>query len=132
MKRVLDASALLAYLRREPGYGEVVKALDLAYTEDDTLLISAVNWGEVSYVMERDMGAEKARLILQATASFPIDIVPADKESSESAAEFKSSGKLAYADGFAAALAQFSGGELLTADRDFESVRGQIKVRFIR
>ncbi len=127
----MDASAMLAYLQGEPGHLEVGKALTHA-ADNEPLLMSAVNWGEVVYILNRVVGSEKAQEAMSVVASFPIDIVPADQAAAEKASEFKSSKKLAYADGFAAALTHFSEGELLTADRDFESVKKDIKVRLIR
>ncbi len=131
VKRALDASALLAYLRREKGYGTVASALEEAFEKENSLLISSVNWGEVVYVLHQHVGAEKALQSVSLAESFPIDIVPVDKVFAERAAAFKAAGKLSYADSFAAALAQFSGGELLTCDRGFEKVKDQIHIVWI-
>lgn len=127
----MDASALLAYLQGETGHEAVGKALAHA-AEEEPLLMSAVNWGEVAYVLTKAIGGGEADRTLQTLATFPIDVVPADQKTAELAATFKSSGRLAYADCFAAALAQLSGAQLLTADRDFESVKKEIKLQIIR
>jgi predicted nucleic acid-binding protein len=132
MRRVLDASALVAYLGEERGCAVVSDALTRAAEHEEPLLISAVNWGEAHYVVTGKRGAEMANQIMEALASFPIDVVPVDKTFAEQAAEFKADKKLSYADGFAAALAQSSGGELLTCDKDFESVAKTIKIVWVR
>lgn len=131
MRQVLDASAILAYLRREPGHSEVSKALAHA-AGNQPLLISAVNWGEIVYVLNKAIGIQETQSTTRVLDTFPIDIVPADRQTSEIAASYKSAGRLAYADSFAAALTELSNGELLTADKDFESVKKLIKIRLIR
>lgn len=131
MRQVLDASALLVYLQAETGHEFVSKALTQA-AEGEPLLMSAVNWGEVCYILTKSVGADETRRALAMLGAFPIDVVPADQKTAEIAAHFKSSGKLAYADCFAAALTQLSGARLITADLDFGSVDQEIKVQFIR
>ena len=128
MRRVLDASALVSYVEREKGHGLVAAALKEALENEDPLLMSAVNWGEAVYVLQRHFGAAKAQEVVSMVGAFPIDVVPVDKAFAEQAAAFKAAGKLNYADGFAAALAESSGGELLTSDRDFEAVKDRIRI----
>jgi ribonuclease VapC len=130
-RQALDASALLAYLQGEAGHEVVGKALAHA-AEGEPLLMSAVNWGEVAYILTKAVGTDETGRTLRTLATFPIDIVPADQKTAELAAAFKSAGKLAYADCFAAALAQLSGAQLLTADQDFESVKKEIHLQIIR
>lgn len=48
------------------------------------------------------------------------------------AAVFKASGKLAYADAFAAALAKLRNAELITGDADFRAVESEIRIGWLK
>jgi predicted nucleic acid-binding protein len=58
----------------------------------------------------------------------PIQLVIADLELAKQAAIFKSSKKMSYADCFAAALAKHRRVELITGDKEFKQVEGEIKI----
>lgn len=131
MTKVLDASALIAYLEREPGYQKVQGALAKAAEEDKTILMNAVNWGEVYYILARDYDLKKAREIARLVETFPVEIVPADKELAEQAALFKATKSLPYADCFAAALAYLHHGELITGDKEFRLVEDEVKILWL-
>lgn len=131
-RQVLDASALVAFAYREKGYVTVAQAMSRASATDEPLLISAVNWGEALYILARDMSKEQLDESLRImTSGLPVDVVPVDREFAEAAAKYKMRRKLSYADSFAAALTSFSKGELLTSDRDFESVSREIKITWL-
>ncbi len=75
---VLDASALLAMLREEPG-GEIVEAVI------ENSLLCAVNWSEVvQKAIAYDLDAEAIRADLEALG---LQIVPFTAEDAETAAE---------------------------------------------
>ena len=131
MNHVLDASALLAYLEKEPGYEKVKETLSKAAEHQRNILMSTVNWGEVYYILIRDYGIERADEIIKLIDTFPIDIIPADKSLAKEAALFKAEKKLPYADSFAAALAKIRKAELLTADKEFKLVEDKIKILWI-
>ena len=131
MIKVLDASALLAYLEKESGYEKVREAFVKAAAADRRLLMSAVNWGEVYYILIREYGVEKANEITSLIDTFPIEVVHADQEVAKQAALFKATKKLPYADCFAASLAFLRRGELIAADKDFKLVEGEIKIAWV-
>lgn len=128
MVKVLDASALIAYLEKEPGYEKVQDFLTKAAENEKNLLMTAVNFGEVYYLIVKDRGMEEAEKILQLLQTLPIDIVPIDWELAKQAAVYKATKRLAYLECFAAALAKLRKGELVTRDDDFKAVEGEIKV----
>jgi len=131
MAHVLDASALTAYFEREPGYEKVQKLLTEAALSDRKLFISAVNWGEVYYVTHRTHGASQANQVAQVIETFPIELVDVDIEIAKQAALFKVSHKLPYADCFAAALAKIHKATLVTTDKDFKLLEGEIRVHWL-
>ena len=64
-------------------------------------------------------------------STLPIQIVPADLELAKQAAEFKASKKMSYADCFAAALAKLRKAELVTGDKEFKQVEGEVKILWL-
>ena len=131
MAHVLDASVLLAYFEKEPGYEKVQELLTAAAGGGRKLLLSTVNWGEVYYVTHRTYGAEQANKIAYIVGTFPVEIVDVDLEIAKQAALFKVAHKMSYADCFAAALAKTRRATLVTGDRDFKPLEGEIKVSWL-
>ena len=131
MVKVLDASALMTYLEKEPGY-EKIKDLFVKATESGRhLLMSTVNWGEVFYVLIKDHGVEEAERIQRIIETLPIEFVPPDLITAKQAALYKATKKLPYADCFAAALAKVQKGEVVTGDKEFKVVEHEVKVVWI-
>ncbi|MDR2876956.1 MAG: type II toxin-antitoxin system VapC family toxin [Chromatiales bacterium] len=126
MSRVLDASAVLAYLHREPGWEEVRTMIGDA-------CISAIAWNEVAQRAARqgfDAGA--ARTLL---AELGLDIVPFTAEHAETAAhlgEETHGSALSLANRACLALAIERGLETVTADRAWEHLRADLSIRMLR
>lgn len=131
MAYALDTFALTAYFEKEPGYEKVQELLTAAASGGRKLLLSTVNWGEVYYVTHRTYGAAQAQAIAQIIGTFPIDVIDIDLELAKQAALFKVSHKLSYADCFAAALAKVKKATLVTGDKEFKSLEGDIKVNWL-
>ncbi len=129
---VLDASALLALLFDETGAEAVEALMHRAAEKDQPILMSAVNWAEVCYRVETRQGAIALTQAKEFASTTPVVVVPADRELSESAAAYKAAGQLALADAFAAALAKNRKADLVTADREFKSVEGEIKILWLK
>lgn len=107
---VLDAWALLAYLRDEPAAGRV---------ETEWLArgaaICAVNLGEALYMRIREHGPDGAHAEV-ATIRGRAEIIDADWELVRAAAAVKAGGDLSYADAFCLATAARLAAPLLTGD----------------
>ncbi len=128
---VLDSYALLAFLYREKGCQEIGALLEKSLEDGRPLLISAVNWAEVRYVIERKTGPggwSRDRLKI---LGLPIEVVPADLAAAELAGEIKSSRKMSLADCFAAALAKQRDAELYTGDPEFRALEPDWKIIWI-
>jgi ribonuclease VapC len=132
--KVLDSWPLIAFFQGEPSAPEVKKILVHAETGRGHLLMTVVNWGEVYYNIMRRTSQAEAELIAREIAVMPIELVPVetDLELVRQAARYKASGKLAYADAFAAALAKLRNAELITGDPDFKAVQGEIKIGWLK
>lgn len=123
---VLDASALLALLNREPGAEVVASVLPRAS-------VSTLNLSEVvAKLAEAEMPQADIRDALQ---GLPIDVVPFDLEQAYEAGllrpRTKGSG-LSLGDRGCLGLARRLGMPALTADRSWEQLSVGAKVRLIR
>ncbi len=131
MVKILDASALMVYLEKEPGYEKVKELFVKAAETEKHLLMTTLNLGEVQYVLIRNHGLEESDKIINLIETFPIDFIPVDLSLTKQAAFYKATKKLPFVDCFAAALAKLRKGELITADKDFKIVENEIKVVWI-
>lgn len=132
MKRVvLDASAVISFFEDRSG-GEVVEKLVAeSVVGRIELLMTIVNWGEVYYTAWRARGQDAARQVAAEISQLPIQVVNADSELTNFAAELRAKYNLPYADCFAAALSKIWKAELVTSDRDFAVVNSEIEILFL-
>lgn len=129
--RVLDSYSLLAYIEGEAGAETMIEIFRVARDSGRSLFLSVVNWGEVYYITMREAGHERADEVAHLISTLPIQIVPADLDLTRQAAELKSKHRMSYADCFAAALAKQRKAELVTGDRDFRQVEGEVKILWL-
>jgi len=120
---VLDSYALLAYLEAEDGAHRVKELLEAAQQGNYRLYMCVVNLGEVMYVVERKRGLPKAQETLARIDELPISVVDADRTLTLAAAHLKANCSIAFADCFAAALAQVKNAPLLTGDPEFRKIK---------
>jgi PIN domain nuclease of toxin-antitoxin system len=129
---VLDASALLALFFDEPGAEKVERLLSQAAEADKPLFISAVNWAEVLYKMERKAGARGLAGARDLERTMPVEVAPVDRELAEAAAHLKNKHALGLADAFAAALATSKKAELVTGDTEFRALEKEIRIVWLK
>jgi ribonuclease VapC len=130
---VLDASALLALIRNEPGAARVGAAVDRGAA------ISAVNWAEVlSKLIETGGDPETAAmraLTISDLGAGGLTLVGFDDEQARVVARLRNKTRslgLSLADRAALALAQLRGLPVLTTDRAWRALRLAVKVEVIR
>jgi len=129
--KVLDSYALMAFFEDEPG-ADVVRGLILKAEESGVnLLMSVVNLGEVWYSIARTNSTETADQYIHEIEGMAIEIVDADWQLTHQAAAFKVNGNISYADCFAASLAKNRKAELVTGDKEFKPLEGEIKIAWI-
>jgi len=129
--KVLDSYALIAFFEDEPGAGSVEALILKAEEGNVDLAISVVNLGEVWYSIARKISPSIADEYLREIHGMAIEVVEADWELTRLAAEFKVKGKISYTDCFAAALAKNRKAELITGDKEFKSLDGEIKIAWL-
>ena len=128
---VLDSFALLAYLRREPGWRAVKSLLRAAAEGRAELAACVVSLGEVLYMTERRQGAAQARATLGHVEQLPVRWIDADRPLTLRAARVKASHPVSYADAFVVALAQLREATVVTGDPEFRSVERLVRVRWL-
>jgi len=131
-EKILDAFAIMTFLQDEPG-AQIVEDLILGTQAGKIqLAVCVVNLGEVYYSISRSMSSEDAESYVQQIQSMPIEIVNADWVLTRQAALYKTKGNISYADCFAAALAKLRNAEVVTGDKEFKALEGEIKVIWLK
>jgi len=128
---VLDASSLLRFVEDEPGAARVEELLNQARSGDARLILSAVNWGEVYYVIARLRGEGEAANYSWKFRGLPVEILDAGWQRAESAGLFHKRFDVPYADSFAGSLTEDESAVLITADYDFKNAADAIAVEFL-
>lgn len=121
-KIVFDSFALIALFRQEKGY-ELVRDLLVKMANDESEgYISAVNVGEIYYMISRKSNTKSAETAIAAVRQMPITIVEPDLKICLDAAAIKAKHSLSYADAFAAELTISKKAVLITGDDEFDSL----------
>jgi len=128
---VLDTWAVIAYLEDEPSGEQVEDLIATAHEEQIPIYMSVINVGEVWYTMAREISEEEANESVKTLRDLRIQFENADWELTQEAARFKSQNKMSYADAFAAALAKIKKADLVTGDKEFKSLEGEIKISWL-
>ena len=125
---VLDSFALLAYLQAEPASLKVKEVLKQVRDGDAEVFLSLINLGEIVYTVERKLGEDTSREVLQDVLTLPIEIAEVTMERVLSAAHIKGRFPISYADAFAVALAREMSATLITGDPEFKRVESLVKI----
>ena len=128
---VLDSWAALAYLGGESAGQEVADLITGAHESGVSMYMSIINAGEVWYILAREISEAKADEALADLTGLGIELIDADWPLTRLAGTFKARHKMSYADCFAAALAKDRKAELVTGDKEFKQVEGEVNVRWL-
>jgi len=116
----------------QPAAAHVQPLLEQADKRPDfQLLMSWVNVGEVYYMASRKLGERHASAFLVRLPALPIRLVLPGQEAIIAAAKLKSTRRISYADGFAAALAIACSGALVTGDPELREMADILTVDWI-
>ena len=132
MTLVLDSSAVIAYMKQEPGGPLVAELMEI-----DKCYVHAVNLCEVYYGFVRELGEPSAKSVLADIADLGVKIrEDMDSEFWQEAGRYKADlRRISLADCFCLALASRLQAEVVTSDHhEFDAVerKGVCPVRFIR
>ena len=125
MSVCLDAFALLAWLQDEPG-ADITEGFlrQAASRQGFQCFVSAINVGEVYYRLYRIRGAEEAETFWEEAwqGLVPLTIVTPTPHQLHQAARLKGRYLIAYADAFAAQLAQEKHLPLASGDPELQAL----------
>lgn len=128
---ILDAFALMAYLKGEPSARRVRDLFSDGENGKCKIHISVINLGEVLYNLERNFGLGRVHETLTIIQSLAVEIVSADDQTVFAAAHVKANYSISYADAFAIVAAQKLGGIVITGDPEFSEVTELINVEWL-
>ena len=129
---ILDACALIAYFKKEPGFKFMLQFLHKANDKKISLSMHRLNLLEVYYGFYRDDGRENAEAVLNDSFALPITFIDdlGDPLFNE-AGRLKASYDISFANSFALALASVRRESLITADHhEFEKVEQKETIKF--
>ena len=130
---VLDSFALITYFRDEAGADKVETLLHNAAIRHEPLHMTEVNYAEVQYIIIRKNGVAGWESVADHLVSLPITFHPVTRELADTAARLKAAHRISLADAFAAALAKHRNCDLVTGDREFKLVEGELKkIRWLK
>lgn len=132
-KIVFDSYAFIALFREEKGFELVRDLLVKMANNESEGYITAINVGEVFYMISRKSNPKKAQIAIDAISKMPVKIIEPDLKMCLDAAAIKAKYRLSYADAFAASLTISLRGTLITGDKEFESLTGEtgFKMKYI-
>lgn len=128
---ILDSWAVLAYLEDESAGPKVADLIGDAHEHGIPLLMSVVNAGEVWYILAREVSETEADKAIDTLKLLGIEFIDADWKLARIAGTFKARHRMSYADCFAAALAREHKAELVTGDKEFKQIEGDLKISWV-
>jgi predicted nucleic acid-binding protein len=128
---VLDAFALLALFKEEPGADLVASLVKRAGERQVRILMCVVNLGEVIYRTLREYGQERSQEVSVVAQALAIEFIDVDRPLALSAARLKGLHRMSYADCLAAALARRESAAVVTGDPDFRQVEDLVAIEWL-
>ena len=131
-KIVLDASAVLAMIFREPGGDRVETALDATSQGTDTeIAISSVNWCEVLTKLQRSPAALTPQELAGILSG--VEVVPFERSGAELAAQINLLAPfISLGDRACLALASARKAAAWTTDKTWNRVKASVAIEFLR
>ena len=130
-KYVMDSYAMIAFFENEFGAEKVALILKSLMARKAKAYMSVINWGEIYYNTLREQGIEIAEKVIELLKQYPIELVDADQKLTYEAAKLKGRHKIAYADCFAAALAQKLNAAVVTGDPEFKKLGNKFSIQWL-
>lgn len=129
---VLDSWAVLAYLQDEPAGTQVADLIADTQEGGSSVLMTVVNAGEVWYIIAREVSEADAEASIKELRDIGIQFQDANWELTRIAAQFKSRGRISYADAYAGALAKQWKCDLATGDPELKILESEVNIRWLQ
>ena len=130
---IIDACAIIAFLKKEKGHETMLRFFSKADTGDILLSMHKLNLLEVYYGFYRDDGKKLAETVLADTLSLPISFIndissPVFRE----AGRLKTTYDISLADSIALSMASVKKEPLITSDHhEFDKIESKEAIKFI-
>jgi ribonuclease VapC len=132
MDRLLfDSFALLRFFQKEPGSQKVKALLQTGLAQGKSMLINAINVGEIIYITQRRFGEQKKLAVYIHIQQMGLTILPCPNDLIFQAAELKAVYPISYADAFALASAVEHDATLVTGDPEFKHVEQLVNIVWV-
>jgi ribonuclease VapC len=128
---VFDSWAVLAYLGDEASSQEVADLIAGAHENRTPMYMTCVNAGEVWYILAREISETEADKAVADVVRLGIELTDANWPLTRVAGGFKARHRMSYADCFAAALAKDRKADLITGDKEFKQVEGEVGIHWL-
>jgi predicted nucleic acid-binding protein len=129
---VLDASAVLRYIDNQAGAARLTEIFIAQTQKQATVIISAVNWGEITAVLLKRYDSKAAAAAHLGFWDGQIEVISASADRAVRSAEIKHKYKIPYADAFGLELAGDSPHHVLvTADFDMVPAAADYPIEFL-
>lgn len=126
---LLDSWAILALLNKEePAAARIEQLLRQAAGGQAQLTLSVINMGELVYIFGRKHGSDAAEKLVSYLKQLPIHILSVDEHRVLTAARFKMTHAVSYADAFAAVAAIELQAMLVTGDPELLALDQEIEI----
>jgi len=125
---LFDSFALIRFFYQETGADRVRDLLNDAVLQNTPRLISAINVGELIYIVQRRSGEQAKLSMLVKLKNMGFTILPCPNELIFRAAELKARFAMSYADTFALASAIEHEATIVTGDPEFKQVEDLVKI----
>ncbi len=130
-KRLLDSYALLAYLKREDKYQQIIELLKSS-AKDNTLIMNEINIGECYYILARERDVEQAEYFIETILpNLPINVVSNTFDQIIEASRIKANYPISYGDCFAIATAIRENAIIVTGDPEFKKVAKLVEIEWL-
>jgi ribonuclease VapC len=128
---LLDSYALLAYLKREDKYQQVIELLKSS-SEDNFLIMNEINIGESYYIIARERNSEQAEYFATTILpNLPIYIISNSFDQIIEASRIKAKYPISYGDCFAVATAIRENATIVTGDPEFKKVDKLVEIEWL-
>ena len=128
---ILDSWSIIAYLEDELAGEKMEEIIADAHENGIPLMTTVVNAGEVWHIVSQEASEAEADQSIRELKQLGVEIVDADWKLAHAAAVFKSKHSMSFADCFAAALAKENKADLVTGDKEFKQVEGEVKIAWV-
>ncbi|MCL0094427.1 type II toxin-antitoxin system VapC family toxin [Dehalococcoidales bacterium] len=128
---ILDAYAILAYLKDEAEANIITELLGRAKEGKAKVFINWVTMGEVYYITCRESNENLALAAIEMIKAWPVTLIACAEKEIITAAGIKANYTLSFADAIVAATAKQQDATIVTGDPEFKTLEETYNVKLL-